>query len=46
MQCFSVSINKIPGTESGTVKVSQNVDLCKICQHSEINNLVGLGFQK
>ena len=29
-----------------TAKVSQNLKFCKLCQHTEINNIVGTYFQK
>ena len=39
----SVSINKSIAPEYITVKVSQDLNLkCKICQHSEIDSLVGM----
>ena len=47
LNLYSASNNKILVTEFITVKVSQNLYFCcKICQHSEINNLVGTWFQK
>ena len=29
-----------------TMKISQNLNLMQICQHTEIKNLVGTKFQK
>ena len=42
----SFSINKTLVTEVITVKVSENLNLIKVCQHNEINNLVGTCFRK
>ena len=40
----SVSIKKILVTEFINLEVLQNVNLIEICQHIEINNLVGTRF--
>ena len=41
LNLYSVSISKNLVTEFITVKVSEDLIRCEICQHSEINNLVG-----
>ena len=41
LNLYSVSINKNLVTEFITVKVSEDLIRREICQHSEINNLVG-----
>ena len=49
LNLYSVSVSKVLVTEYITVKVSQNLNLMlnmSTQQHSEINNIVGLCFQK
>ena len=41
----SVPVNKILATDFAAVQASQNLIRCKICQKSEIKNLVGTCFK-